>query len=144
MGGGIIGAACAFELADRGASVTLLEKDPGLVPTAEGRAKISEYGLNRVVVETDAPGAALLRLADLDFPGWRVTIDGRPGEVLRADYMLRAVALPPGPHRVIFEFHDLAFERGLTISIVALVLILGAYGFGWWRERRERHAPQAA
>jgi glycine/D-amino acid oxidase-like deaminating enzyme len=26
VGGGIIGAACAFELADRGASVTLLER----------------------------------------------------------------------------------------------------------------------
>ncbi len=122
------------------ATVTLLEKDPGIVPTTQGRARIAEYGLNRVVVETEAEGATLLRLADLDFPGWRVAIDGKPGEILRADYMLRVVALPAGSHRVVFEFHDTAFERGLTISIVALVLILGALGYGIWRERR---APQA-
>jgi D-hydroxyproline dehydrogenase subunit beta len=36
VGGGIIGAACAFELADRGASVTLLEKDE-LAAGASGR-----------------------------------------------------------------------------------------------------------
>jgi hypothetical protein len=121
-------------------TVTLLEKDPGIVPTAEGRAKIAEYGLNRVVVETDAPGATLLRLADLHFPGWRASIDGRAAEVLRGDYMLRVVALPPGPHRIVFEFHDEAFERGLVISLVAFALILGAYGYGWWRERRARAA----
>lgn len=36
VGGGIIGTACAFELADRGASVTLLEKD-ALAAGASGR-----------------------------------------------------------------------------------------------------------
>ena len=36
VGGGIIGAACAFELAERGASVTLLEKDE-LAAGASGR-----------------------------------------------------------------------------------------------------------
>ena len=36
VGGGIIGTACAFELADRGASVTLLEKDE-LAAGASGR-----------------------------------------------------------------------------------------------------------
>ena len=36
VGGGIIGAACAFELASRGASVTLLEKDE-LAAGASGR-----------------------------------------------------------------------------------------------------------
>lgn len=36
VGGGIIGAACAFELADRGASVTLLEREE-LAAGASGR-----------------------------------------------------------------------------------------------------------
>jgi hypothetical protein len=127
------------------ASVTLLEKDPGIVPTAHGRARVAEYGLNRVLVETDAEGPTILRLADLDFPGWRVTIDGKPGEILRADYMLRAVALPAGPHRVEFVFHDLAFEKGLGISLAALAVILGAFGYGVWRERRRTPpAPAAA
>ena len=123
------------------ATVTLLEKDPGIVPTAQGKARIAEYGLNRVLVETDAPGATLLRLADLDFPGWRVSIDGKPGTILRADYMLRVVALPPGPHRVEFVFHDLAFEKGLWISLAALAVILGALGYGWWRDRAVKSRP---
>jgi hypothetical protein len=125
------------------ATVTLLEKDPGIVPTAGGRARIAEYGLNKVVVETDTPGPALLRLADVDFPGWRVSVDGKPADELRADYMLRAVAVPGGTHKVVWEFHDAAFERGLAISIGALVVILALFGVGFWRERKAARASAA-
>ncbi|MEO6462025.1 MAG: hypothetical protein ABIP29_03030 [Candidatus Eisenbacteria bacterium] len=130
------------------AQVTLLTEAPGIVPVPGGTARITEYGLNQVKVETETPGPSILRLADLDFPGWRVTIDGRPAKPLSADFLTRAVAVPAGRHVVVWEFHDPAFERGLTISIVAFVAILLLLLGSWWRGRRPRRsgapAPGAA
>ena len=93
------------------AQVTLLTEDPGITPAPGGTAKIVDYGLNKVRIETDTPGPSILRLADLDFPGWRVTIDGREAKGLSADFLVRAVAVPAGRHDVVWEFHDPAFEH---------------------------------
>jgi len=120
------------------ARVTMLTEDPGIVPVPGGTARIVEYGLNKVRIETDTPGPSILRLADLDFPGWRVTIDGKEAKGLSADFLVRAVAVPPGRHEVTWEFHDPAFETGLRISIGAFIVILLLLGASYWHERRQR------
>jgi hypothetical protein len=125
------------------AQVTMLTEDPGIVPVPGGVARITEYGLNRVAIETETPGPSILRLADLDFPGWQVSVDGRPARLLSADIMLRAVAVPPGRHAVVFAFHDPAFETGLIVSLSAFAAILALYGVSWWWGRRRPGASAA-
>jgi hypothetical protein len=109
------------------AVVTYLDRDPGLIlgSVAGAKAEIVAYKLNDVVVETDSPGPALLRLADQWFPDWVATVDGEPVEVLRADYLLRAVAVPAGRHRVEFHYRPRAIRQGLWVSIVSLAIIVG-------------------
>jgi hypothetical protein len=126
------------------AKVTLLAEEPGITPVPGGTVKIDRYGLNKVELTTDTPGPSILRLADLAFPGWKVTIDGREAKPLVADYMLRAVAVPTGRHAVVWEFHDPAFERGLRISVGAFVVILLLYLVPWLIERRRKVQPVAA
>ncbi|MEP7028042.1 MAG: hypothetical protein ABI960_05560, partial [Candidatus Eisenbacteria bacterium] len=122
------------------AEVTLLSEDPGVRPAPGGTVTIDEYGLNRVRLTSDTPGPSIVRLADLSFPGWGVTVDGKPAKSLTADYLVRAVAVPPGRHAVVWEFHDPAFERGLWISILSFLAILGLYLV----PRLLRAAPKAA
>jgi hypothetical protein len=126
------------------ANVTLLAEAPGITPVPGGTVTIDRYGLNRVELTTDTPGPSILRLADMAFPGWRATIDGQPAKALTADYMLRAVAVPAGRHKVVWEFHDPAFERGLTISLVAFALILVLYLVPWLLARRRKPAEVPA
>lgn len=84
-------------------------------------------GMDEVVVRTDAEVPALLLLADLFAPGWRVEVDGQEKPLLRADLVLRAVALPAGPHEVRFVYFDPAVRLGLAVTLaggfIALVLI---------------------
>jgi uncharacterized membrane protein YfhO len=68
----------------------------------------------------------LLVLADTYYPGWRVTVDGQERSILRANVMQRGVAVPPGTHRVAFEFRSKSVRRGLTLTAVGLVLLVGA------------------
>ena len=122
--------------------VTLLEQDPGLAlgPVTGATASITRYRLNDVTVEVETPGPALLRLADLWYPDWVATVDGRPAEILKADHLLRAVAVPAGRHRVEFRFASPAMRQGLMLSGASLLVTLLLLGAGWLRRR----VPSAA
>jgi hypothetical protein len=50
--------------------------------------------------------------------------------------MLRATPVPAGRHKVVWEYHDPAFERGLKISLAAFAAILLLYLVPWLRARR--------
>jgi len=78
-------------------------------------------GLNEVILRTNAPVPALLLLADMTIPGWRVDVDGQPAELLRADLILRAVALTPGEHEVRFTYHESSLQRGLMLTLLGVV-----------------------
>ena len=90
----------------------LLERAPsGLAAGAArrpGTARIVRYANTEVDVSVDAPDGGLLLLNDVWHPWWRATLDGRPVDILRADVIFRAVALPPGAHEVRFTFAPFA------------------------------------
>jgi hypothetical protein len=119
------------------ARVTLLERDPGVAlgPVDGATASITRYRLNDVTVEVDTPGPAMLRLADLWYPDWVASVDGRPVEILKADYLLRAVVVPAGRHRVEFRFASPAIKQGLILSGASLLAALGLLGAGLVRRR---------
>jgi hypothetical protein len=71
------------------------------------------------------------------FPGWTATVDGRQTPVLRADYLLRAVRLPPGRHLVRLVYAPLTYLLGATITLATALALLGfALATGIWRVRR--------
>jgi hypothetical protein len=81
-------------------------------------------GVNEVVLETDSPVPALLLLADMMAPGWDVEVDGRDADLLEADLVLRAVALPAGKHTVRFHYSDPAVRAGLGLTLAGALVIL--------------------
>ncbi len=116
----------------------LLDREPGVAPgpPGAGRVRVTRYGLHEVALEVETPSPALVRLADLYYPAWRVEVDGRPAPLLRADFLLRAVAVPAGRHRVRFHFVDASLGRGVLVSALALLVSLSLVGFGLARRRR--------
>jgi hypothetical protein len=93
----------------------------------------------RLSYDVTSPSPALLILSEPHYPGWRATIDGQSVPIVRADYVLRAVPVPAGEHRVELTFRPLSFRLGAVISSLA-VLVIGAVliyrrrgrsGVGW-------------
>ena len=125
---------------------TYLSSDPQLTlgSTTGATATIVSYRLNDVTVDVDTPGDALLRLADLWYPDWVARVDGKQVPILRADYLLRAVAIPKGRHRVEFRFESVAMRRGLQLSLASLTAILAMFAAAWLMRRREKGTAQAA
>jgi hypothetical protein len=128
------------------ARFSYLERDPGLAlgPVAGGQVRMTSYRLNDVTIDVDTPGPALLRLADLWYPDWTARVDGRLTPILKADYLLRAVPVPAGRHRVEFRYESPAVRRGLLVSLASLLLVLCGFGWSWWQGRRAPAAGRAA
>jgi hypothetical protein len=117
-------------------AVVLLDRDPGL---ASGSATatpvtITRHDPERVEISLEPGPAGLLVLTDSHYPGWQVLIDGEAGEILRANALFRAVALPADARRVEFRYAPTSFRLGVAISVVsAFTALVGA-----WMARRRR------
>lgn len=108
--------------------VAVVEEEP-VLPLAPGRGKeeaeITHHAFCRVRVEVVASANALLILADQYFPGWRVTVDGKPAVLQAANYVLRAVAVPRGRHTVEFTYRPTSFLVGLYLTLGAFAVVVG-------------------
>lgn len=62
--------------------------------------------------------------SEIFFPwGWQATIDGKPAEIGRANYVLRALRLPAGEHQIKFRFDPKSVKATNTISIASVIAI---------------------
>jgi hypothetical protein len=93
-------------------------------PTAPGRVLRVERGASSVRIEAEAEGAGLLVVQDAFWPGWRATLDGRPVEILAADFLVRAVAWPPGRHALEMTYAPGEVRLGLAASALGALGVL--------------------
>jgi hypothetical protein len=111
----------------------LLDRAPALASAPSGAARPSlvarfaEDRPERVVAEMTSDSAGVLVLADLFYPGWTAEVDGHPAEILRADGVFRALALPAGSHRAVFRYKPLSVQIGAALSAAALLVIAGLW-----------------
>ncbi|MFI5301376.1 MAG: hypothetical protein ACHREM_25095, partial [Polyangiales bacterium] len=90
---------------------------PPTLPRATAAEIVAATPTMRVVrAHADAP--SLLVLAEVFYPGWRAELDGRPVPILRASFVGRGVAIPPGDHTVTFRYRSRAVSLGATLSIL--------------------------
>jgi hypothetical protein len=91
-------------------STVLLAEAPAPPADARGpgKVRIANYRNTEVVLEADSPDGGWVVLNDLWHPWWFAEVDGRPVELLRANVLFRAVAVPPGRHQVRFGFRPIA------------------------------------
>jgi hypothetical protein len=102
--------------------------------TAEGAAELQESndpGMELIMVDT--PGGSWLLLSDVWYPGWQARVDDVETTILRANYLFRAVWVPPGEHTVEFIFRPTLYALGGGLSLVAWLLLFWI-GWRWWRE----------
>jgi hypothetical protein len=94
------------------------------------RAEVVRVTARALDVKTTTSAPAFLVTSDTYYPGWRVSVDGAPAHLYQTDYALRGVPVPAGTHTVRFEFRPASFYRGVIVSALALVLLVGC-AWGW-------------
>jgi hypothetical protein len=115
------------------------EPDPLPVPTeTSGGVKIVAASTDSLTIEADLIQPAILLITDVYTPSWRAV--SLPGSVQSnyhlqpANYILRAVPLSAGHHRLRVEYFSRAFEVGKWISLASAVLFLAAI-YRFWQTK---------
>ncbi len=97
-------------------------------------ARVQAVSPTLVEVEAELPRPGILVLSEAWFPGWVASVDGRPAEILRADYVLRGIPLPAGSHRVRFEYRPVSVQIGAALTLLGVCGVLGLV----WSDRPMR------
>lgn len=102
---------------------------------------VTSWKAHEIVLDVEATGTNFLVLSEIYYPvGWHATIDGKPVETIRTNYLLRGLVVPQGKHQIRFEYRDEAFESGKTYSLILNLLMLAAIAVGFVLERRNRES----
>ncbi len=57
------------------------------------------------------------------YPGWRARVGDTPATIYRADVLGQAVVVPPGRHRIVFEFAPAVLQWSIVLSIAGLLVV---------------------
>lgn len=88
--------------------------------------QVSETRADQLVVDVDTAARGLLVVADSFHDGWTATLDGEPVAILRVNHAFRGVLVPPGRHRVAFEYQVPGIGWGIAISAASGVFLIVA------------------
>ncbi|MCD6201758.1 MAG: YfhO family protein [Bacteroidales bacterium] len=99
-------------------------------PDSTARIRMLSYAPNHLIYEYQASQPRLTLFSEIYYnKGWLAYIDGKPAPHFRADYVLRAMVLPPGQHKVEFYFKPKGYYVGnkidLASSSILILLFIG-------------------
>ena len=95
--------------------------------------KITSYEPNQLSYDVETSKGGVVVFSEIYYPGWTATIDGQPAELGRVNYVLRALQMPAGKHKVELTFKPRSVQTTETVAYVSLglllVLVLVVIGF---------------
>ena len=110
--------------------------------------RLTEYQPNKLVYDYRASAPKLTVFSEIYYSkGWKAYIDDKEVPYFRANYVLRAMVLPAGNHKIEFRFVPETYYLGERISFAAsslmVLLLLGAFGWEFYFRRRKNKPAKA-
>jgi hypothetical protein len=94
--------------------------------SAEFSGTWQRYSPNDRIVKVAAPQDGFMRISEVYYPGWKVSIDGKDAPVYRSDLAWMAVFIQKGNHLVEMKANSLYFGKAKLVTF-PIVLLLLAY-----------------
>ncbi len=89
-----------------------------------GSVEFKDYAPKHIVFAANATAPSVLLLNDKYDSNWHVTVDGKPAELLRCNFLMRGVQVPPGVHEVVFDFSLPHKPLFVTLAAIGVGLLL--------------------
>ncbi len=101
--------------------------------------KLVSYKANELVYESDGVYDQLAVFSEMYYKnGWNAYVDGNLTPHFRADYVLRAMIIPKGKHKIEFKFEPQVIKTGKTITLISYVLML-LIPVGWYFKEKKKN-----
>ena len=102
--------------------------------------KIVDYKPNHLTYDVSSDNGGVVVFSEIYYPGWEALVDGKPAQLARVNYVLRALNVPEGNHRVELTFHPKSIKTTETIAYVAYFMLLATIIMVlvmWWRKNKK-------
>ena len=87
-------------------------------------AKVISYEPNSLTYDVSSKNGGVLVFSEIYYNGWTATVDGEPVEIGRVNYVLRAINIKGGKHKVVLEFKPTSVKTTEAIAYAALAIIV--------------------
>ncbi len=98
-----------------------------------GSVAIKSLSPNNIKILTKNESPSILVMSEIWYPGWNASLNGKKVPLLRANYCIRAVHVPPGDNLIELKYRPALFFLGLFISLITfsglLIFILVRHRF---------------
>ena len=101
---------------------------------------LTAYEPNQLSYDVVSGKGGVVVFSEVYYPGWTATVDGEPAELGRVNYILRALNVKPGNHKVVLSFFPKSLDRTESVAYISYaVLLLAAClgGYLVWRRKKE-------
>ncbi len=92
--------------------------------------KMTTFDNDAITYESNSTAAHLAVFSEIYYKDWKAYIDSKPADYVKANYVLRAMVIPAGKHKIDFKFEPAVFYTGRNISNIAtwlmMLILLGA------------------
>ena len=100
--------------------------------------KLTAYAPNQLTYEVKSATGGVMVFSEIYYPEWTATVDGKPVEIGRADYVLRALKVDKGQHQVVLTFDPESVKQTETVAYAAYVVLLLVVLFGLYAEWKRK------
>jgi len=101
--------------------------------------KLVQYKPNNLTYEVTSNKGGVIVFSEIYYPGWTATVDGQPAELGRVNYILRALNVKAGKHKVVLDFHPTSIKKTETVAyvgyVVLLLLLVVGLGLEWKKKK---------
>ena len=102
-----------------------LSKKTSFVKDSLATIKLSNYKPNYLVYISKNTNNSLAVFSEMYYKnGWNAYIDGKIAPYLRANYVLRAVEIPAGNHKIEFKFEPQVVKTGSIIALISFIIMI--------------------
>ena len=91
-----------------------------------GKVTLTSYEPNELKYNVSSQKGGIIVFSEIYYPGWTATVDGQETEIGRVDYVLRALAVKAGSHKVVLTFKPKSIAVTEAIAYTALALLVVA------------------
>jgi len=101
--------------------------------SGEGQIELTSYNPDKLTYHSNSKDKQLAVFSEIFIKdGWHATIDNQPAEILRTNYVLRAIEIPAGEHEIEMVYHLDTFDSANTMILTFTFIILGLLIFGFY------------
>lgn len=109
-------------------------------PQTDDEVMLTSYKPDELTYDAKSGSGGVVVFSEIYYPGWTATVDGKPVDIGRVNYVLRAINIPAGEHKIELQFHPTSVATTEAIAYGGYALLLIVIGIAVYGSVRKKKA----